>query len=199
MTDENGPSTREKILVAASTMLGEDSTTRLSVRAVAARAGVSTGSLRHFFPTQRDLLDAVMAGIYAVGVADDPIRDLALPPRERLLACLQHLLAQVGGEDGGRSYWRSAFRAYVETEPSAESAEVYLALEREGLRRVEGWLDVLANERGDTRRDAAADARFLTAVVDGIAIERAMPGAAARQPGEVAILRAAVAAVMPDA
>lgn len=44
------PGTRDKILIAAATMLGENPTARLSVRAVAARAQVSTGSLRHFFP-----------------------------------------------------------------------------------------------------------------------------------------------------
>lgn len=43
--------TRERILQAAAEMLAEDVTTTLSVRAVAARAGVSTGSLRFHFPT----------------------------------------------------------------------------------------------------------------------------------------------------
>ena len=56
------PGTRDKILIAAATMLGEDPTARLSVRAVATRAQVSTGSLRHFFPTQRDLIDTVKIG-----------------------------------------------------------------------------------------------------------------------------------------
>ena len=65
-------STRTKILIAAATLLGEDPTSRLSVRTVAARAGVSVGSLRHFFPTQQALIDTVIAGIYDLY---SPLRD----------------------------------------------------------------------------------------------------------------------------
>ncbi|GAB3804398.1 TetR/AcrR family transcriptional regulator [Micromonospora zhanjiangensis] len=52
-----GLSSRDKILWAAAAMLGEEPSTTPSVRVVAARAGVSTGSVQHF-PTQRELMDA---------------------------------------------------------------------------------------------------------------------------------------------
>jgi len=51
--DAETRSSRDRILIAAAGMIGEDPAARLSVRAVAARAGVSTGSLRFHFPTQR--------------------------------------------------------------------------------------------------------------------------------------------------
>jgi len=73
------PSTRQRILIAAATMLGENPTARLSVRAVAARAGVSTGSLRHFFPTQRALIDTVVAGLYDLELPEDPMSDRSMP------------------------------------------------------------------------------------------------------------------------
>ena len=62
MTEEK--SSKDRILEAAVAMAGEKLGAGLSVRAVAARAGVSTGSLRHHFPTQRALQDAVLGAIY---------------------------------------------------------------------------------------------------------------------------------------
>lgn len=59
-----GPSSRYKILWAAATMLGGDSATTPSVRAVAVRAGVSAGSVQHHFPTQRELMDEVLILVY---------------------------------------------------------------------------------------------------------------------------------------
>ena len=59
--DHRHTGSRERVLAAAAAMLAEDVTATLSVRAVAARAEVSTGSLRFHFPTQRALQDAVLA------------------------------------------------------------------------------------------------------------------------------------------
>lgn len=94
--------TRDRILIAAATMLGEDPTARLSVRGVAARAGVSTGSLRHFFPTQRELVETVVAGLYDIEIPDDPIYDTERTPADRLVACLRLLLAEFGAGDRAR-------------------------------------------------------------------------------------------------
>ena len=85
--------TREKILKAAAEMIAEDVTTTLSVRAVAARAGVSTGSLRFHFPTQRALQDEVLTRIYEHFIPGDPIRDPSRPARDRLVECLRQVLA----------------------------------------------------------------------------------------------------------
>ncbi len=171
--------TRDKILVAAATMLGEDPTARLSVRAVAARAGVSTGSLRHFFPTQRALIETVVAGIYDLDVPDDPIHEAGRTPAERLLGCLQQMLAQVGTGDRARQYWRGMYEAYVASAPTDDQAATYLALERLGLRRVERWLAVLVDEGAIPAGDVERRARFLITVLDGLVVERALPAAEA--------------------
>src|SRR5690606_13815979 len=84
MSDEQPPGTRERILAAAAAILGEDGmAARLSVRAVAARAGVSTGSLRHHFPTQQRLRDEVMRRINDWIAPAERIRDASLPARDR--------------------------------------------------------------------------------------------------------------------
>ncbi|MCK0116449.1 TetR/AcrR family transcriptional regulator [Isoptericola sp. S6320L] len=197
-SDNDGHSTRDKILIAAATMIGEDPTARLSVRAVAARAGVSTGSLRHFFPTQQNLLDTVVAGMYDVAFPGDPLRDRDRPAVDRLVACLQQILALFGTGDKARAVWRSTFQAYVATQPSDGAVATYLALERDGRRRIEQWLAVLTDEGAIPAGDDDRRARFLGTVVNGLAIERALPADGPRLAFEEDTLRRAVLGVVHD-
>lgn len=168
---------------------------RLSVRAVAARAQVSTGSLRHFFPTQRDLLNTVVAGMYDLEIPDDPISDQSRTPAERLTACLRLLLAQVGVGDRAREQWGALYEAYVASPPSEDEATTYLALERMGRHRIEQWLVALIEEGAIPEGKVERRARFLSTVAAGLMTERALPSDAVRVKSETETLRLAVLAV----
>ncbi|MEJ8278179.1 TetR/AcrR family transcriptional regulator [Pseudonocardia spirodelae] len=192
-------STRDKILIAAATMLGEDPTARLSVRAVAARAGVSTGSLRHFFPTQRELVDTVVAGIHDIDLPEDPMRDSAGTPAERLVACLRLMVSQVGTGDRARAHWRAQHDAYIAAPPSEDAVHAYLALERLGVHRLVTWLTVLREEGALAPGDLERHARFLLTVLSGLLTERALPGDRARLEFEAGTLATAAAAVLRPA
>lgn len=198
MTDELG--TRDKILVAAATMLGEDPTVRLSVRAVAARAGVSVGSLRHFFPDQRTLLDEVLAGVRRIDGASDPavdvMADTTTSAGDRLLGCLRQILDHVGTGADARESWRRTLRTFVEEVPTPDAVESFQALEEAGRRRVERWLRILHDEGALVDDDVEGQARYLATVLDGLAVERALPMGAAAALAEEATLRRAVAAVV---
>jgi AcrR family transcriptional regulator len=194
--DSSTQGTRDRILIAAATMLGENPTARLSVRAVAARAGVSTGSLRHFFPTQQTLIDTVVAGIYEVAASGDPIRDTTRSPADRLIACLQQILVHVGTGEQARELWRGTYRAYLESDTSAGDAETYLALERAGRHRIEQWLRVLSDEGALAAPGVEGPARFLSSVLNGLSIERALPADGPRAAFEHETLRLAVTAVL---
>lgn len=202
MSEANEPGTREKILIAAATMLGENPTARLSVRAVAARAQVSTGSLRHFFPTQRELVETVIAAMYDLQIPDDPINDRSLSPAERLVACLQLLLSQVGTGERARQYWGGLYEAYVASAPAEDEAANYLALDRMGRHRIEQWLRALVEEGATYDGKIEERARFLSTVTNGLMAERALPSDIVRMDSEAESLRLAVHAVMtemPDA
>ncbi|MET8121112.1 TetR/AcrR family transcriptional regulator [Micromonospora sp. NPDC005189] len=190
--------TRDRILIAAATMLGESPTARLSVRAVAARAGVSTGSLRHFFPTQRALIEAVVAGVYDVDIPGDPILDTERAPAERLVECLRQLLALVGTGERAREHSRAIHEAYIASDPTDDEVAAYLALERLGLHRVERWLTTLADEGVIPADDVERRARFLTTVLNGLFTERALPADARRIQFEADTLRLAAEAVTSD-
>ncbi|POX66582.1 TetR family transcriptional regulator [Microbacterium sp. Ru50] len=193
--DSSEPGTRSKILIAAATMLGENPTARLSVRAVAARAQVSTGSLRHFFPTQRALVETVVAAMYDLEIPDDPINDRSLSPEDRLLGCMRLLLAHVGVGDQARERWGTLYEAYVATAPSEDEAATFLALDRMGRHRIEQWLTTLVDEGAIPGGQIEMRARFLATVTSGIATERALPSEVVRVDSETQILRLAVHAV----
>lgn len=195
MTDET-PSTRDRILIAAATMIGEDPTARLSVRAVAAHAGVSVGSLRHFFPDQRALLDEVLERMFRLMMPDSDMDDSSLPAPERLANGLRQVLDQAGVGEGARELWRSNLRTYLEAPPAASTVESYLALASAARRRIEGWLATLAEEGVLVDGDREAQARFLSSVVNGLAVERALPMDAAAAAAEATTLRLAVSAVV---
>lgn len=177
MNDGDDPvlSTRHRILVAAATMLGEDAAARLSVRAVAARAGVSTGSLRYHFPTQQELREAVLAGIYGLVASDDPIHDRSRSPRDRLVACLRQVLAPAGAGQQARAAFGKVYEAFIAPEPTEDVRQAHLGMEREGRRRTEYWLSVLVDEGVLPAGDNARRAKFLLTVLNGLSLERALP------------------------
>ncbi|MFC3996746.1 TetR/AcrR family transcriptional regulator [Nocardiopsis sediminis] len=193
---DSKPSSRERILVAAATMVSENPTARLSVRAVAARAGVSTGSLRHHFPTQRALQDAVLAGIYGLAFPSDPIHDTDTPARDRLVGCLRQIIAPVGTGQQAREALGTTYRMLIAAEPTEDTRQAYLAIERQMQHRVEHWLSVLADEGSLPEGDNAQRAKFLLTVINGLTLERALPGSESALISENATLFAAVDSVL---
>ena len=187
---------RAKVIIAACEMIDEDPSSTLSVRAVASRAGVSMGSLRHHFPTQRALRDAVLATIYDVVAANDQIiHDTSVPARDRLVQCLRQIFAPGVGDEARRA-WIKVFDAFIVPDPTPDIRRSYLAMEAEGRRRVEHWLTVLANEGALRDGDTTAQARFLSTVCNGLSIERALPVEASVLHAEPVSLSAAVDAVV---
>ncbi len=175
-TDQNKQlSSRDKILLAAMQAIGENPGAKLSVRAVAARAGVSTGSLRYHFPTQRALQDEVLTRLYDVIFSEGRIHDRDVPARNRLVDCLRQVLAPAGVGAGAREAQRTVYEQFIASEPTEQVRKAYLALEREGRRRVEYWLTVLTQEGALAPGDTSRRAKFLLTVLNGLALERALP------------------------
>lgn len=170
-------STRRKILDAAMSMMEEGGGQRLTVRAVAARAEVGMGTLRHYFPTQRVLLDAVLASMYESAMPDDRIHDAALPARQRLVDNLGRLVATIGIGDEARARWGDIYRNYISLDASDDVRGTYAAFDEQAARRVETWLSVLVEQGALEEGDNTARARFLLYVVNGLVLGRALPQA----------------------
>jgi TetR/AcrR family transcriptional regulator, cholesterol catabolism regulator len=186
-------STRDRILDAASAIARGGA--RVTVRGVAARAGVGMGTLRYHFATQRELLDAVLSALYEEALPDERIRDATVPAQDRLLECLGHLLSPVGVDDGARRTWTELFHAFIDLDASTPTRSGYVELHRQTMRRIESWLSILVEEGVLARGDNSGRARFLLAVVNGLAIQRAFPSEVPPLDVERAVLREALAAM----
>lgn len=196
--DQDRLDSRAKILIAACTMISEDPASTLSVRTVATRAGVSMGSLRHHFPTQRALRAAVLDTIYSVvEFEDDVIDDTSIPARDRLVRCLRQPLS-VGVGSEARQAWIKFFDAFVAPEPTDDIRTAYKAFTDEALHRVERWLTVLAAEGALVSEDVETHARFLNTLLNGLSLERAVPIDGPIVQQETTTLYAAVDAILRD-
>lgn len=187
--------TRRKILDAAASMMEENDGQRLTVRAVAARAGVGMGTLRYYFPTQRVLLDAVLAAMYESAMPDDRIHDTALPARQRLVDNLGRLVATIGTGDKARMRWEETFRNYISPDAPDDVRATYTAFDEQATRRVETWLSVLVEQGALEEGDNTARAHFLLSVVNGLVLWRALPLAESALTREVDALTLAVEAL----
>jgi AcrR family transcriptional regulator len=186
--------TRERILEAATAMMREGAD-RLSVRAVATRAGVGASTLRHHFPTQRDLLNAALTSTFETAMPDDRIRDTSVPARERLRECLWRLLEPFGTVDEARAVWEDLLRAFSGSDAKPEARAGYQVLVSQAEQRVGAWLAILEAEGELPPGDTARRTHFLLTVVDGLSIERALPGRPTQLDDAAATLSFAVDAV----
>lgn len=198
--DDNQQDTRERILAAAAAIIGEGGVSaRLSVRAVAARAEVSTGSLRHHFPTQQQLRDEIMRRTFDLLLPPSDIHDTSVPARDRLVRCLRRVLDMGGAGSEARQNMSRLTGAFIEVEQTETLREAYLAVQRDGQRRMEEWLRVLAADGALPEQEIRRRARFLGTVVNGISLERALPAEDSLAQVETETLYAAAdAALAPD-
>lgn len=149
---------RAQILGALARVIARDGVLAVSVRSVAAEAGLSPGALRHHFPTQESLLGATAAAglgavLLAPGEVDHP------DPAQRLARAVEQFLPLApGGLDAQR-----VLVGLVAVSSALPAVGVTVAeLSAQAREQVRGWF---------TGADAAAVADDVLAVVDGLALQ----------------------------
>jgi AcrR family transcriptional regulator len=161
---------RRRLAQAVWQVVRRDGLERASVREVAREAGVSMGSLRHYFGTQSELLifamrmvmDRIEHRVAALRPADDP-RQAA----ERALAELLPLDSERQAEN---EVWLAfTARALVDPQLRALRDEAYDLL-RDACRR---WVSLLLAPRS-AARDIDLETERLFALLDGLAVHGAM-------------------------
>lgn len=186
--------TRDRIIAAAMEMMLEGAP-RVSVRAVAARADVGASTLRHHFPTQRDLINAALTATYDAAMPDERIRDASVPPRERLRECLWRLLEPFSTPAEAREVWVNLLHTFAQAEADANTRAGYDVLMAQAERRISAWLAILEGEGALPSGDNARRTDLLLTVVDGLSIARALPPSDTRLESEAATLAFAVDAI----
>lgn len=172
---------RASLIVATQELVAEGGPEAATVRAIAARAGVTPGLIRHYFQSKDELTRAayrsLMDGMTAKG--SDALEGVGASPEERLAAFVAASLRPPVLDAGVVVLW-AGYMHKVRSDPEllAVHETAYLAY-REVL---EALIDALPREPvpGRTRGEAIA----CNAVIDGLWVEGSiLPGSFA--PGEI--------------
>ncbi|ANY06154.1 TetR/AcrR family transcriptional regulator [Pseudonocardia sp. HH130630-07] len=188
---------RQEIVDAARVILAEDPDSTLAVRTVAARVGIGPSTLRHYFPTQRALHEALVIADLDIALSDLRIHDRSVPAETRLRECLAQILPPRRPLDEVRSQrWLQRVNTVFGPGGSAEVRRAWTAFDTTILDAVAGWLGVLAAEGVVPPGSEQRGARFLKTVIDGLAVARILPVPQPDDEIETAALGDALATVL---
>lgn len=165
---------RQELARAAWRVIRRDGVEAASVREVAREAGLSTGSLRHYFGTQAELLIFAMRSV----MEQVERRVAALERPSEPLAAAKLVLAEVLPLDderrGENEVWVAFMaRAMVDPQLGALRGEAYDRL-REACAR---WVSALLP--GGSEAELQLESERLFALIDGLALHAAMRPASA--------------------
>jgi TetR/AcrR family transcriptional regulator, transcriptional repressor of bet genes len=168
---------RQDLIEATLACVAERGLEGATVRAIARRAGVTAGLIRHYFPGKQDLVQAAYAAIMGrmTGHSKAALGDVEPDPRRRLAAFLAASLEPPVIDARVFSVWASfSGRATAEPSLSAAHRAYYLGFRDE----VESLVAELFAAAGrpvapsELRRHAIA----VNAVIDGLWIEGCLTG-----------------------
>ncbi|MBO1751130.1 TetR/AcrR family transcriptional regulator [Actinotalea sp. BY-33] len=167
---------RQQILAAADAIVSERGFPALSVRGVAARAGIGPSTLRHYFPTQQDLYDAVVGRSFDTKVEDLRITDETVAPAARLTECLLQFMPEDESALPALGTWLRTYAATLEPDRNEHVVRLLVSLTTHARSRVDSWLATLEAE--GVLRSGPADRHrtALLAVVDGLCLAMLTPG-----------------------
>ncbi|HTN59629.1 MAG TPA: TetR/AcrR family transcriptional regulator [Protaetiibacter sp.] len=134
----------------------------LSVRGVAARAGVSVGAVQHHFPTKDAMLDAAMAAIAAAAGGRSSELERVADPVEQLHALVDLLIPASATSPVTRVWLAFAARAAVDESTRTNYVRLWA--------RVRDELQLLLAAAGGSPELAAESSRELLALLDGLAL-----------------------------
>jgi AcrR family transcriptional regulator len=170
---------RSEILSAVVTVLSTRGAEHLSIRTVAAEAGVSVGAVQHHFPTKQALLTGAMARVEERFRERMQARLESEPSARVRLRAFCDEIACVADEHIADAVVWTAFASRAGTDPGIR------ALHSAGWSRTEGVVLDLLRAAHPTASFGEDDAALLLAVLDGIAVSRA-----AEQPARLSPTRA---------
>ncbi|MFC6355905.1 TetR/AcrR family transcriptional regulator [Luethyella okanaganae] len=162
---------REQIVAAAAQIAAQSGTAALSVRAVAQKAGVGVGTLRHYFPSQKDLYSEVLDRIFDAQLDDLNIDDGTTSPARRLAECMRQFLPAEDGRISELEGWLALYTSALGRDRTDAGARLLTAFNQRARTRVDRWLSTLHTDR--TRR--SQHVVLLLALVDGLCLELLTP------------------------
>ena len=187
---------REQILAAAHELAADEGMSALSVRAVAARSGIGASTLRHYFPTQRNLYDAVLRGSFDAHLQDLRIEDTSVPAAQRLTECMAQFLPPADAVAATVENWIGLYLSALGPDHSDQAANMLAVFTERATERIDAWLAVLDAEGALRPADRGQHALVLHTAVDGLSLQFLGPGTTITVPQAREVLGRIVAALV---
>ena len=163
----DGPTTRRRILEIALSLMSQRGVDGTSMRDLASAAGLNVASLYHYFPSKRELLEAVLVEQGYLPITAPPGEDGAPAPDLTLAEMLADYMGSMFAvEDFVRLMVGEAMRG--EATARAVGLDLFASFETS----IEDWVRENRPDL-DAGPGAAAVARLLSAMVVGIFIQHA--------------------------
>ncbi|RNB51354.1 TetR family transcriptional regulator, partial [Agromyces tardus] len=153
---------REQILSATIRLVARDGFASVTLRDVAAEVGVVHGLIRHYFPTREQLV----AAAFESAVLADIEEDEELAERVEPVTALGDWLMSTP-----REHYMVWIDAWSEAPRNPELLDALTRHHRDCEGRLARIIERLADSGRGASEDPAADARMLTALTDGIAVQ----------------------------
>ena len=173
---------REQILAATLRLVARDGFARVTLRDVAAEVGVVHGLIRHYFPTREALVAAAFDTAVAAELAGDEEFAERVEPVEALadwLTCTP------------RDHYFVWIDAWSEAPRNPELHASLTRHHRDCERRLARIIERLDASGRGASDDPAADAKMLTALVDGMAVQHHAIGLVDRARADEVVFTAA--------
>ncbi|GAB3240852.1 TetR/AcrR family transcriptional regulator [Kineosporia babensis] len=180
---------RELIIDAALQVATTEGFGALSVRSVAAAAGIGPTTLRHYFPTQALLYEALSSRFVMRALSDLDIADQTRPPVERLHECLIQFLP--GTQDVRLELfgWFEVHRHAVGPDANEGARVLLQAARRQSGETVRRWLDLLVEEGHTLTRDPDVIIQDFLALLAGLHMTMLIEIEQNRLPAAIETLR----------
>jgi AcrR family transcriptional regulator len=176
MHDRKHSTRREKILTSACHIADHEGLESVTVRAVADKADVAIGTLRHYFPTQKDLFDAIVERRVDAIIDDSVVLDPSATLDARIASMVgQYLPAELDDATSLR-LWFTSYSTALGPAPSTAALQLLTAAARRSHEHMRRWFRHFADEgllEAETVEDAVGIAIALTV---GVTLEALTPG-----------------------
>ncbi|WP_411113404.1 TetR/AcrR family transcriptional regulator [Streptomyces sp. 029-5] len=161
-------SRREEIIEAALHLARAEGIGALSVRAVANAAGIGPTTLRHYFPTQAELHQAVAGAVVSGSLDDLAIADDTREPVQRLYDCLQQFLPPSEHQEAVLGGWFELYRLALGPEPLPAVRELLESGHHSSAQVLQRWLGTLADQGHVVPDEVGTHAARALALIDGL-------------------------------
>ncbi|AOZ72079.1 hypothetical protein BK816_01190 [Boudabousia tangfeifanii] len=161
---------RKEIISAALNIVAEHGMEGVTVRKVATSSGIGASTLRHYFPTHRELLSAVSEALLENMLSDRRISDSTLSPKLRLFECLEQFLPP---SDDSLAQLETFVAIYSSCFEDGQfiGPKDFTQILRNSQNATMRWLRIIENQGYHLSRTPEQGAEFLTIIINGTVLQ----------------------------